>query len=118
MTEAAQAGPQRRFSPMPSTSVTPQRSAWPYIGIGRLTPCWPHFVRTLREDFCKEVLSQLCDEWRLSRTAILRWVYEWCLQCGIIDVPAVVREMPTPANGYWLRKEVAQGWLPSRRLRE
>lgn len=32
----------------------------------------------LRQGFCEDVLSQLCDEFRLRRGAVLRWVKGWC----------------------------------------
>jgi hypothetical protein len=35
-----------------------------------------HFPR-LREDFCREVLSQFCDEWRLRHAAVVTWVRGW-----------------------------------------
>jgi len=31
----------------------------------------------LREAFCEDILMQLCDNWRLSRGAVLRWVRGW-----------------------------------------
>lgn len=48
----------------------------------------------LREDFCEDVLSQLCDEWRLRRGAVLRWVRGWYAQYGLRDLPAAVAELP------------------------
>ncbi|MFC8015442.1 hypothetical protein [Streptomyces cinereoruber] len=49
----------------------------------------------LREDFCDDVLSQLCDEWRLRRGVILRWSRAWYLQHGITDLPTALRGLPT-----------------------
>lgn len=49
---------------------------------------------TLREDFCIDVLSQFCDEWRLGRAAVLRWARGWYLQRGITDLPAALRGLP------------------------
>jgi hypothetical protein len=31
----------------------------------------------LREAFCEDILTQLCDDWRLSRGAVLRWARGW-----------------------------------------
>ncbi|MFD6967434.1 hypothetical protein [Streptomyces sp. NPDC059949] len=48
----------------------------------------------LREDFCSDVLSQFCDEWRLGRAAVLRWARGWYVQRGITDLPAALRDLP------------------------
>ncbi|WP_030390781.1 hypothetical protein [Streptomyces sp. NRRL S-241] len=48
----------------------------------------------LREDFCDDVLSQLCDQWRLRRGVVLRWSLSWYLQRGIDELPAALRELP------------------------
>lgn len=48
----------------------------------------------LREDFCDDVLSQFCDEWRLRRGVILRWARTWYLQRGITDLPAALQQLP------------------------
>ncbi|MFE3559417.1 hypothetical protein ACFXKW_31860 [Streptomyces sp. NPDC059193] len=48
----------------------------------------------LREDFCEDVLSQFCDEWRLRRGVVLRWARAWYLQRGITDLPSALREPP------------------------
>jgi hypothetical protein len=48
----------------------------------------------LREDFCIDVLSQFCDEWRLGRDAVLRWARGWYVQRGIAELPAALRELP------------------------
>jgi hypothetical protein len=53
----------------------------------------------LREDFCIDVLSQLCDQWRLRHGAIVRWARGWYLQRGITDLPAAVRQLP-PLPSY------------------
>ena len=34
----------------------------------------------MREDFCDDVLSQCCDQWRLRRGVVLRWARAWYLQ--------------------------------------
>ncbi len=46
----------------------------------------------LREDFCAEVLTDLCDEWRLNRRAVVRWTAGWYRQHGITDTPAILRD--------------------------
>ncbi|WP_411119893.1 hypothetical protein [Streptomyces sp. 058-1L] len=48
----------------------------------------------LREDFCVDVLSQFCDEWRLGRGAVLRWARGWYVQRGISELPTAVRDLP------------------------
>jgi hypothetical protein len=58
---------------------------------------WPQddTLITLREDFCVEVLSQFCDEWRLGRAAVLRWARGWYLQRGITELPAALHNLPS-----------------------
>ncbi|MCM3920270.1 hypothetical protein ND748_01015 [Frankia sp. AiPs1] len=46
----------------------------------------------LREDFCAEVLTDLCDEWRLNRRALVRWAAGWYHQRGITDAPPLLRD--------------------------
>ncbi|WP_261568548.1 DUF6166 domain-containing protein [Frankia gtarii] len=42
----------------------------------------------LREDFCAEILTDLCDEWRLNRRAILRWAaVGWYAKHGLTKAP-------------------------------
>lgn len=48
----------------------------------------------LREDFCEDVMSQLCDEWRLRRGAVLRWVRGWYAQYDLSELPTAVVELP------------------------
>ncbi|MEV0649907.1 DUF6166 domain-containing protein [Phytomonospora sp. NPDC050363] len=48
----------------------------------------------LREDFCVDVLAQACDEWRMSRGAILRWARGWYLQHGDPDLPTSLAKLP------------------------
>lgn len=48
----------------------------------------------LREDFCEDVLSQCCDEFRLRRGAVLRWVRGWYAQHQIADLPAALVALP------------------------
>jgi hypothetical protein len=52
----------------------------------------------LRENFCHEVLSQCCDEWRMRRGLILRWARGWYLQHGITDLPEALRQLPPLPN--------------------
>ncbi len=46
----------------------------------------------LREDFCAEVLTDLCDEWRLNRRAILRWAAAWFSQHDGTTLPAILAD--------------------------
>lgn len=48
----------------------------------------------LREDFCEDMLSQFCDEFRIRRGAVLRWVRGWYAERGVDDLPTVVRHLP------------------------
>jgi hypothetical protein len=48
----------------------------------------------LRNDFCIDVLSQLCHEWRLRRGAVLRWVRGWYAEHGITNVPLAAIRLP------------------------
>ncbi|MFD0297399.1 hypothetical protein [Streptomyces sp. NPDC127118] len=52
----------------------------------------------LREDFCDDVLSQCCDQWRLRRGVVLRWARAWYLQQGINALPAALYVLP-PLHG-------------------
>lgn len=57
---------------------------------------WPQdevLVR-LREDFCIEVLSQLCDQWRLRHITVARWAAAWYTQAGISPLPTALRQLP------------------------
>lgn len=56
----------------------------------------------LREDFCQDVLSQLCGEWRLRRGAVLRWARGWYAQQGITSLPPALADLP-PVNRRYLR---------------
>jgi hypothetical protein len=53
----------------------------------------------LREDFCWDVLSQLDDQWRLRRGAVLRWVRGWYAEQGLADLPRAVTWLP-PASPH------------------
>ncbi|MFJ6838485.1 hypothetical protein [Streptomyces sp. NPDC091209] len=68
------------------------------MGSGYATYPEDEVLAQLREDFCDDVLSQLCDQWRLRRGVVLRWSLAWYLQRGIDKVPAAVRELP-PLQG-------------------
>ncbi|MEU4955013.1 DUF6166 domain-containing protein [Streptomyces lavendulae] len=61
---------------------------------------WPQddILIRLREDFCIEVLSQFCDEWRLRRGVIVRWAHSWFIQRGITELPGAVRDLPPLEN--------------------
>lgn len=48
----------------------------------------------LREGFCEEVLREFCDDWRLSRRAVVRWARGWYLQRGDDDLPLALRWLP------------------------
>jgi hypothetical protein len=48
----------------------------------------------LREEFCEDVLSQFCDEWRLRRSVVLRWTRAWYLQRGIDQLPPALQQLP------------------------
>ena len=56
---------------------------------------WPHTtLTTLRGDFTWDVTSQLCEEWRLRRGAVLRWVRDWYAEHGITGLPAAAAQLP------------------------
>ncbi|MFB7739506.1 hypothetical protein ACFC08_35200 [Streptomyces sp. NPDC056112] len=63
-------------------------------GIGYATYSEDEVLAQLREDFCDDVLSQFCDQWRLRRGVILRWCRAWYQQRGIDELPAALRELP------------------------
>jgi hypothetical protein len=48
----------------------------------------------LREDFCEDVLSQFCDEFRIRRGAVLRWVRGWYAERDTDELPQAVRDLP------------------------
>lgn len=58
-----------------------------------LDPDYPNFD-ALREDFCVDFLVQFGDEWRLDRTAVLRWARGWYAQSGIQDLPKALQVLP------------------------
>ncbi|RPK23532.1 hypothetical protein EES37_37895 [Streptomyces sp. ADI91-18] len=61
---------------------------------------WPqdNTLIRLREDFCVEMLSQFCDEWRLRRSVIVRWAHSWFIQRGITELPNALRDLPPLAH--------------------
>ncbi|WP_431776308.1 hypothetical protein [Streptomyces cucumeris] len=63
-------------------------------GIAYATSPEDEVLAQLREDFCDDVLSQLCDQWRLRRGVVLRWSLAWYLQRGINELPAALRQLP------------------------
>ncbi|MFE0250314.1 hypothetical protein [Streptomyces sp. NPDC059010] len=48
----------------------------------------------LCEDFCTDVLSQLCDEWRHRPGVILRWRRAWYPHYGMDQLPPILRHLP------------------------
>lgn len=48
----------------------------------------------LREDFAADVLTYMCDEWRLRQGAVLRWVRGWYAEHGISPLPSSVANLP------------------------
>jgi hypothetical protein len=50
----------------------------------------------LREAFCEDILTQLCDEWRLSRGAVLRWVRGWYTERGEDALMPAAAAVPPP----------------------
>ncbi|MEW2298061.1 hypothetical protein ABZ719_36125 [Streptomyces sp. NPDC006743] len=63
-------------------------------GIGYAAYPEDEVLAQLREDFCDEVLSQLCDQWRLRRSVVLCWSLAWYMQRGIDSLPAALRDLP------------------------
>jgi len=55
----------------------------------------------LREDFAADVLAYMCDEWRLRRGAILRWVRGWYAEHGIDRLPPAVANLPPALWPPW-----------------
>jgi hypothetical protein len=53
----------------------------------------------LRFDFCWDVLTQFCEEWRMRRGAVLRWVRGWYAEHGITDLPQAAVQ-PPPASPH------------------
>ncbi|MGX1025473.1 hypothetical protein RKD37_000088 [Streptomyces ambofaciens] len=63
-------------------------------GIGYAAYPEDEVLAQLREDFCDDVLSQLCDQWRLRRSVVLRWSLAWYMQRGIGSLPAALQHLP------------------------
>ncbi len=63
-------------------------------GLGPLSHPRNDIFIALRNDFCWDVLSQLCEEWRLRRGAVLRWVRGWYAERGITALPQAVGQLP------------------------
>jgi hypothetical protein len=57
----------------------------------------------LREDFAADVLTYLCDEWRLRQGAVLRWVRGWYAEHGISSLPSSVANLPPALWLPWSR---------------
>ncbi|MET9987650.1 hypothetical protein [Streptomyces rochei] len=70
-------------------------------GIGYATYPEDEVLLQLREDFCDDLLSQLCDQWRLRRGVVLRWSFAWYLQRGINELPAARREDGSIPRRVW-----------------
>lgn len=59
-------------------------------------------VRTfsrLQVDFTWDVVSQFADEWRMRRSAVLRWMRGWYADLGIANQPAAAIGLP-PADPH------------------
>ncbi len=46
------------------------------------------------------MLTQMCDEWRLHRYAVLRWACGWYVQNGITEMPPAVVDLPPCATDH------------------
>jgi hypothetical protein len=57
----------------------------------------------LREGFAADVLTYLCDEWRLRRGAVLRWVRGWYAEHNISSLPPAVADLPPALALPWER---------------
>lgn len=66
-------------------------------GLGALRP--GDVLTRLSIDFCWDVMIQLCDEWRLRRGAILRWIRGWYAEQGIPNLPPAAVQLP-PCDPY------------------
>jgi hypothetical protein len=75
---------------------------WGYNGSGTSAAAWAILTdamgvepgEDLREDFAADVLTQLCDEWRLRQGAVLRWVRGWYASSGIDILPRAISKLP------------------------
>jgi hypothetical protein len=66
-------------------------------------------IRTqLRIDFLWDVTGVLTPEWRMRRSAVLRWVRGWYADKGIADVPAEATGLPL-ASPYDYERGPAAG---------
>ena len=82
---------------------------WGYNGTGTSAAAWSILTDAtgvepadkLREAFAADVLTYLCDEWRLRRGAILRWARGWYAQHGIDVLPPAVAHL-LPASPWEL----------------
>lgn len=68
-------------------------------GMDPFSPRPDTILITLRGDFTWDVTSQLCEEWRLRRGAVLRWVRGWYAEHGITGIPAAAAQLP-PISPY------------------
>ena len=77
----------------PGRHAEPRRPGWPRRG-----PAASLRDTTFSElcsDFCWNVLTQLCEEWRMRRDAVLRWVRGWYAEHGIADLPQAAVQPPS-----------------------
>jgi hypothetical protein len=81
---------------------------WGYIGTGPRDTAnavlmdatgWNEIPRQLASDFVEDVVSQLADQWRLRRGAILRWLRGYYAQHEVTNPPAPAR-WPTPISRF------------------
>ena len=68
-------------------------------GIDAASPQRDDTLIALRGDFTWDVTSQLCEEWRLRRGAVLRWVRGWYAEHGITNLPQAAAQLP-PINPH------------------
>jgi hypothetical protein len=64
----------------------------------------------LRADFIWDVTSQLCDEWRLRRDAVLRWVRGWYAEQGLTNLPPAAAQLP-PADPHRRKPQTPGSWI-------
>jgi hypothetical protein len=75
---------------------------WGFIGTGTNTTAKAILTdalgyvpsQRLWQDFADDVLSQCPAEFRLRRGAVLRWVRGWAAEGGVVNLPAVLADLP------------------------
>ena len=70
-----------------------------HCGLDPLSPQRESTLITLRGDFTWDVMSQLGEEWRLRRGAVLRWVRGWYDEHRITALPQAAAQLP-PVNPH------------------